>query len=103
MNYSWSRNQTTMLYAHLGNDYVKALIMRNLSFTPTHFDFTTLGGPGFFGMPPIWSRRERQTTLTKLWGTFTAIFNQGCGAGAALFEPEPAAPALAPANSGRQI
>ena len=28
---------------------------------------------------------------------------QGCGAGAALFEPEPAAPALAPANSGRQI
>ena len=75
MNYSWSRNQTTMLYAHLGNDYVKALIMRNLSLTLTHFDFTTLGGPGFFGMPPIWSRRERQTTLTKLWGTFTAIFN----------------------------
>ena len=40
----------------------------------THFDFTTLGGPGFFCMPPIWSQKERQTTTTtKLWGTFTAI------------------------------
>ena len=46
--------------------------MRNLSLTLTHFEFTTLGGP-VFDMPPIWSQRERQTTLTKLWGTFTAI------------------------------
>ena len=48
--------------------------MRNLSLTLTHFEFTTLGGP-VFDMPPIWSQRERQTTLTKLWGTFTAISN----------------------------
>ena len=42
----------------------------------THFDFTTLGGPGFFGLPPVWSQKERQTTTTtELWGTFTAIFD----------------------------
>ena len=34
----------------------------------THFDFTTLGGPGFFGMPPVWSqkrKKKRQTTTAQ--------------------------------------
>ena len=42
-------------YAHLGNNYIRTLSM-------THFDFTTLGGPGFFCMPPVWSQKKRQTT-----------------------------------------
>ena len=41
-------------YAHLGNNYIRTLSM-------THFDFTTLGGPGFFCMPPVWSQKKRQT------------------------------------------
>ena len=68
MNYSWSRNQTTMLYAHLGNDYVKALIMRNLSLTLTHFDFTTLGG--LFLYAPHLESKGKTNYINEIMGHF---------------------------------
>ena len=55
-------------YAHLGDNCTQKNNTEHL------FAFKTLGGPGFFGMPPVWSQRERQTaTIMEWWGTFTAI------------------------------
>ena len=43
-------------YAHLGNNCIKT----NIGHI---FAFTTLGGPGFFGMPPVWSQKKKKDKL----------------------------------------
>ena len=51
-----------MKHVHLAEYNPDECIKTNIGHI---FAFTTLGGPGFFGMPPVWSQKKRKKDKTR--------------------------------------